>query len=484
MNAPDRRPPPPQGPPGPGGRALVVPGEAAGEEPRRGLPVPQQVSERARRRYADFLPESQAAVERVHSPMARRLTYILALLVAAVVAYISVAEVEQVATAQGVVRPDGRVKVVNHPEGGRVVAIHVREGDRVAEGQVLVELDPALMSDEVGKRRAEWIGAELQVVRLLAEAAGEVPRFPSELAAERPDLAAAETALFAARGEALASRRAQADEVVRQRRQDVAALEGRLQQQASGLEILRAQVAALRKLKDQGYFPELRFLTVLRELNDAEGQYAETQTQLEAARAALVEAEARRASVDQDWQAQVQEELAAALARRDQARSSLSQGDTALRNLAVIAPADGVVQELQVNNLGQAVAPNQEMMKIVPIGDTLVVEARVSNADIGSIELGQPARVKITAYNYIRYGVLEGAVAQISPDAVKDERSGVLTFGVLVRTDRNYMGERPGQYPVTPGMTAEVDLVIGKRTILSYLTDRLRQTASEAFGEN
>lgn len=488
MNAPDRRPR--QAPPGQGsgretGRALVAPGgQEAAEESRRGLPVPKDLSPRARQRYADFLPESQAVAERTHSPMARRLTYILALLVAVLVAYISIAEVEQVATAQGVVRPDGRVKVVNHPEGGRVAAIHVREGDQVEEGQVLVELDPALMTDEVGKRRAEWIGAELQVVRLLAEAEGAVPRFPIDLAAERPDLAAAETALFAARSEALASRRSQADEIVRQRRQDVAALEGRLQQQASGLEILRAQVESLRKLKDQGYFPELRFLSVLRELNDAEGLYAETRTQLEAARAALVEAESRRASVDRDWQAQVQEELAAALARRDHAKSSLSQSDTALRNLAVTAPAAGVVQELQVNNLGQAVAPNQEMMKIVPIGDTLVVEARVSNADIGSVDLGQPARVKITTYNYIRYGVLEGEVAQISPDAVRDERTGVLTFGVWIRTDRNYMGEQPGQYPVIPGMTAEVDLVIGKRTILSYLTDRLRQTASEAFGEN
>jgi len=476
-----------QEPPVPGRQALapLAPVRPAGEEPPpRGRPLPLAVSARARRRYADFLPEGEALIERAHSPVARTLTYVLALLVAATLAYISLAEVDQVATAPGVVRPDGRVKVVNHPEGGRVVAIHVREGDRVAEGQVLLELDPEIMGDEVAKRRATWVAAELQVARLAAEAAGGTPAFPPALAAERPDLVAAETALFTARDQALASRRTQADEVVRQRRQDVATLEGRVVQQTQSLEILRAQVESLRKLKEQGYFPELRYLSILRELNDAEGQLAESVAQLESSRAALAEAEERRASVDRDWQAQVQGELAEALARRDQAKSSLAQSDTALRNLVVLAPAAGVVQELQVNNLGQALAPNQEIMKIVPLGDTLIVEAKVANADIGAIELGQRARVKITTYSYVRYGVLEGEVAQISPDAVQDERSGQLQFAVMVRTERNYLGDTPGEHPVSPGMTAEVDLVIGKRTILSYLTDRLRQTAEEAFGEN
>jgi len=451
---------------------------------RRALPVPQAISDKARRRYADFLPESQAAVERAHSPVARTLTWVLALLVAVVVTYISIAEVDQVASAPGVVRPDGRVKVVNHPEGGRVAAIHVREGDLVTEGQALVELDPEMIGEEVGKKRAEWISAEFQVVRLDAEAAGRVPDFDPGLSAERPDLVAAEISLYRARAEALTSKRSQADEVVRQREQEVTTLEGRARQQKESLEILRDQVNSLRKLKEQGYFPELRYLTVLRELSDAEGQLAETLSQLESAHAALAQAKEARVGIDREWQSQVQAELSQALARRDLAKSNLAQSDTALKNLVVLAPAGGVVQELKINNLGQAVAPNQEMMKIVPVGDTLIVEAKVANADISKIEIGQAARVKITTYNYVRYGVLDGKVEQISPDATKDEKTGQLLFAVWVRTDKNYLGEQPGKNQVSPGMTAEVDLVIGKRTILSYLTDRLQQTAAEAFGEN
>jgi len=447
------------------------------------LPMPASMRPEARRLYADFLPESQAVIERAHSPLARTLLVVLSLLVLVFVAYISIAEVDQVASAEGVVRPGGRVKVVNHPEGGRIAAIHVREGDRVTAGQPLLELDPAMISEEVGKRRAAWIVAELQVTRLTAEAAGAMPDFDAGLEGERPDLVASELALFRARDEALASKRTQADEVVRQRQQDIVTLEGRAKQQQASLDILRTQVAALEKLRAQGYFPELRYLTVLRELSDAEGQLAETLTQLESSRAALAEAESARQSIDRNWQAQVQQELAEAIARRDEAQSLLNQSGTALSGLIVLSPADGIVQELQVNNLGQSVAPNQELMKIVPLGDQLIVEAKVANADISHVEIGQHARVKITTYNYIRYGVLEGQVTQISPDATKDERTGVLYFSVYVETTKNYMGEVPGKNPVSPGMTAEVDLVIGKRTILAYLTDRLRQTAAEAFGE-
>lgn len=453
------------------------------EKPHGYLPMPASMRPEARRLYADFLPDSQAVAERSHSPLARTLLLVLSLLVIVFVVYISIAEVDQVASAQGVVRPGGRVKVVNHPDGGRIAAIHVREGDQVVEGQPLLELDPAMLNEEVEKRRAQYIVTALQVARLTAEAAGTVPDFPQDLEQERPDLVAAERALYEARFQSIASRRAQAEEVIRQREQDVATLEGRDKQQRESLELLRQQVTALEKLRAQGYFPELRYLTVLRELSDAEGQLAETQTQLASARAALAEAQSRRESVDQDWQSQLQQELSEAISRRDEALSLLNQGGTALSGLAILSPADGIVQELKVNNLGQSVAPNQELMKIVPIGDTLIVEAKVANADISHVEIGQHARVKITTYNYVRYGVLEGKVTQISPDATKDERTGQLYFSVYVETEKNYLGAHPGESAVSPGMTAEVDLVIGKRTILAYLTDRLRQTATSAFGE-
>ncbi len=446
--------------------------------------LPQAMSKKSRKRFAEFLPETQAVVEKPHSPYARIILYVLIGLVISLITYISVAEVDQVATASGVVRPDGRVKVVNHPEGGRVTAIMVREGDEVKEGDVLLSLDPDIMGEEVEKRRDQWIATNLQVERLRAEAEGRQPSFDTTLVAERPDLAAAQMSLFQARTEAIDTRRASAEQVVSQRSFTVATLESRVVGAKRGYEIISTQAAKLSTLRDKGYFPEIQYLGVERQKNDAEGQWLEAKSQLQEARAALEEAKETLASVDHQNQAQVKEELSDALTLLDQLDGELDKSSLALKNLVITAPSDGVVQGLMVNNIGQSLSPNQEIMRIVPDGESLIIEAQLSNDDISFVSIGQEARVKVSTYNYIRYGSLDGVVTRISPDATEDEKTGKMLFNVWVRTNNNYMGEVPDKYPVSPGMTATVDLVTGKRTIFSFLTEKLRRTALGAFDES
>ncbi len=445
--------------------------------------LPETMSKKSRKRFGDFLPETQAIVERPHSPFVRTVMFVLIGLVASLITYISIAEVDQVATAAGVVRPDGRVKVVNHPEGGRVTAIMVRDGDEVKKGDVLLSLDPNLMTEEVEKRRDQFIGTSFDVERLRAEAEGRQPSFDPKLVAERPDLAAAQTSLFQARTDALNSRRMSAEQVISQRTHMVTTLESRLRKARRSYELMNEQVTKLATLRDKGHFPELQFIGAQRQLNDAEGAWLETQSQLEESRSALEEAKETLHSIETESEARVKQELSQALSRYDQLQSDLDQSNLALGNLVITAPADGIVQELVVNNIGQSVGPNQELMRLVPTADTLIIEAKLSNDDISAVTVGQQARVKVATYNYIRYGTLDGTVARISPDAVEDEKTGKMLFNVWVRTDHNYMGEVPGRYPVSPGMTATVDLVTGKRTIFSFLTDKLRRTYLGAFDE-
>lgn len=445
--------------------------------------LPQEMSKQARKRFSDFLPETQAIVERSHSPYARTILFVLIALVASLITYISVAEVDQVATATGVVRPDGRVKVVNHPEGGRVTSIMVHDGDRVKQGDVLMSLDPNIMTEEVEKRRDQWIATKMEVERLRAEAENHLPNFDSTLVSERPDLATAQMSLFQARNDAVNTRRAAAEQVVSQRTSTIKTLENRVVKAKRGYELMNEQVTKLATLREKGYFPELQYIGAQRQLNEAEGSWKEATTQLEEARAALSEAKESLAAIDRDNKARVEQDLSAALSRLDQLESDLNQSSMALKNLVITAPSDGIVQGLMVNNVGQAVSPNQELMRLVPEGDTLIIEAKLSNDDISKISVGQNARVKIATYNYIRYGTLDGKVARISPDAVQDEKTGQLLFNVWVRTDHSYMGEIPNKYPVSPGMSATVDLITGKRTIFSFLTDKLRRTAIGAFDE-
>lgn len=439
------------------------------------------------RRYAEFLPDAQAVMQREHSPLARLLVGVLSLLVLALIAYLAIAEVERVASAEGVVRPAGRVKVVNHPQGGRVSAIRIEEGQRVAEGDVLLELDPEIQREEVAKLTAEWQRLAAEAARLEAEALGATEPaaidVPEAVARARPDLVATQRDLFAARREALEARRETAEEVIEQRLQEVETLRRRLAQQRGSLEILKEQERSVGELADKGYFPRLRYLSIQRDVQDLEGQIAQSESELERARAALAEARKRRAAIDREWNAEVLDQLDKAATERDRARSSLEQQRASLRNLTVRAPADGVVKDLKVTGLGQSVSANEPLMKVVPVGDSLIVEAQVDNQDIGYIEAGQPAEVKLATYDFTKYGVLEGRVERVSPDATQDQQTGRLLFTVAVRTDKAYLGAEPGRHPVTPGMSAQVDIVIGKRTILDFLTERLRQTTAEAFRE-
>ncbi len=448
-----------------------------------GLPDRAARREELDERFADFLPDAQAVIEREASPVARSLLLLLCLLVVALIAFVSLVKVDQVATAQGVVRPTGQVKLVNHPIGGRVTAIYVRNGDTVGEGDPLVVLDPEVTEEEVAKLEDELLGHQAQLARLEAEATGGDPDFPQNLQAERPDLVAAQINLFNARAEALQSRLASAREVMTQRQESVGALEARVAQLRNSLDILREQEAAIGELADKGYFPRIRYLSVQRQLAEAEGELNQNRSNLAGARAALTEAQSNLDRVQREWQAEVLDEMTRVMAQRDRSARTLEQQRANLRNLTVTSPADGVVQELAINNLGQAVAPGDEMMKIVPVGDSLVIETKVRNSDIGYVYAGQPATVKVDTFDFIRYGALDGRVERVSPDATRDERSGELFFEVAVRTDSTQLSDGGLTRQVVPGMTTTVDLRIGERTILAFLTDRIRSTTAQAFQE-
>lgn len=436
-----------------------------------------------RARYVDFLPDAQAVVERQHSPVARILVFLLSALFLLFLLYISIAKVDRVATGAGVVRPFGEVKMINHPIGGRVSAVHVRDGDLVSEGMPLIEIDPEVAEREVAQLQGELDDLEAQTLRLEAEATDSEILFPPELLERRPGAVEAQINLFNARHNAFESRLAAAREVVAQRAEAVRGQEERLAPLQESLAILREQGESIKLLVDKGYFPAIRYQSIQRQVVEAGGALAQARSDLAAAKAAHKEAQSNLESLNRDWESQVLDELTAAMAERERARTELAQQGAALRNLVLRAPVDGVIQELAVTSAGQSVGAHQPMMKLVPVGDSLIVETKLRNADIGFIEPGMPAQVKVETYDFMKYGALQGVVERISSDAVRDPESGQLFYEVEVRTDTTSLrgGGRPLR--VLPGMQGQVDFRIGERTILAFLTDRLRETAAEALRE-
>ena len=289
--------------------------------------------------------------------------------------------------------------------------------------------------------------------------------------------------LFDARRQSLAARRDVADRVIEQRARDAAATVAREKQLTRGLGILQQQEAAVSDLADKGYFPRLRYLSIRRQVSDLEGEIAETREIAKGARSALAEARTLRVSIDKEWHSETLKELASVQRERDRVERSLAQEKNRFRNLSVRAPIDGIAQNISITAPGQAIRANEALLSIVPTSAQLLVEAQVSNDDIGHIFVGQKATVKIQTYDFVRFGALDGVVEQIAADAMMDRESGQMMFIVTIRTNRSHLGPRPVDQPVIPGMQAIVDLHIGKRSILSYLTDRLDRTSQNAFRE-
>ena len=436
-----------------------------------------------RSNYSDFLPEIEAVAEREHSPLAKVLLVTLSILFAVLLAWAAIGEVDKVATATAQVRPFGRVKIINHLEGGIVRVLNVREGSMVKEGDVLVELDPTLVEQELAKAENDYLTRSAETIRLAAELSGEKLAFPAEIADPRPDLVASQMRLYQERQSGLLSKRGSADDLVRQKQSEANGLVAQLESAREGLKIIVEQERATATLSDKGYFPKLRYLSIKRQVSDTEGQIAQLTAQLAATRSQLQDALNKRATLDRDAAAESLDKLMVARRERDIAYRTREQQRARQENTVLRAPVDGIVQKLAIAAAGQSVRGGDPIMNVVPVGDTLVVEAQVGNQDIGYIRVGQTATVRVLTYDHIKYGTLDGVVEQISADAVEDQKTREFTFPVVVRTAKTYLGDTPGQFPVAPGMSAEVDFKLGRRSVLSYLTDRMETTASNAFRE-
>jgi adhesin transport system membrane fusion protein len=434
-------------------------------------------------RFGEFLPDAEGVVERGHSPAAGLLILTISGVFGGMLAWSALTEVEQVVQARGQVEPASRVKIINHPDGGRIAEVHVVEGQRVAAGDPLLTFDPELVRTQLAELSGRYEVTSAEAARLQAEVTGGELVVDAELAAARPLLVEEQRQLLEVRRQAYASRAEELDQTVLRRRSEIASIAAELVRLRHGHGLLGEQVDAIRGLAEKGLYPRLRLVAIERQLSDLSGELSEARARHAAAEAALAEAESRRAGLEREWRSNRLAELSAASAERDRLAEARKRQAATFRNLVVRAPVDGIVQELAVTTPGQSVGSNQPLLKLVPTGGGLVIEARVANRDIGYIRVGQPVTVKVQAYDYLRFGTLSGAVERVAADAAADPRSGALTYGITVRTDNAELGTGAERFSVVPGMAVDIDLLVGERTILSYLTDRIFRMQQTAFRE-
>ncbi|MGD9649285.1 MAG: HlyD family type I secretion periplasmic adaptor subunit, partial [Dongiaceae bacterium] len=319
--------------------------------------------------------------------------------------------------------------------------------------------------------------------RLAAEANGKDRiEFPPEVVKEVPEAARIEEANFYSRRNELLSQISVFEAQMAQRQQEVAELSGRAENIERSLNLAREEKKILEPLVQQGVSSKIELLRVERQVADLQSQMENVRMSIPRARSAIEEARRRI----QERKATFSSQASAELAQRRAEIATLTQTMTASQDRVarteVTSPLRGTVQALKINTIGGVIKPGEEIVQIVPIEDVLLVEARVRPADIAFIREGQKAIVKITAYDYSIYGGLNANVANVSADSITDDK-GESYFKVLLKTSGNTLDKQDKPLQITPGMTASVDIITGRKTVLDYLLKPILKAQENALRE-
>jgi adhesin transport system membrane fusion protein len=416
----------------------------------------------------------------------RRFTHLLLFVVAAFfasfVAWASWARLEEVTRGDGRVIPSSYVQVVQNLEGGIVAAILVREGEVVDQGQILVRIDDVRAQSDLRETRQRHLALVGAIARLRAEIDGLGLAFPDEVHAEAPEVARNEQALFEARRMSLESNLAILGQQAEQRDRELEELEARLQHAERSHQLALEEWEITEPLAASHVVPKLDLLRLERQINDLEGELDTTRLAIARVEAARREAYQRIDEQQLSFRAEAQRELNTVQAEADALAAAMAAESDRLKRTDVRSPVRGTVKQLLVTTVGGVVQPGADLVEIVPLDDTLLVEARIRPADIAFVRPGQSATVKVTAYDFSIYGGLKGEVEDISADTIADER-GERFFRVRVRTADNVLRKGDEALPIIPGMTTQVDVLTGEKTVMDYLLKPILKAKQQALRE-
>lgn len=395
---------------------------------------------------------------------------IIALLVLAIV-WASWAELDNVTRGEGRIVSSVQNQIVQAAEGGVILRRFVSDNTIVEEGEVLFEIDPVDASSELNRLMQRLAALDIKELRLRAEIDGKDFQIPAELAARSPMVASSEESLFAARRSELAGQLAVLEQRRQQRGQDLRAAETSMGTAERTAGFLEEEIAVVAPLVRENIAPATRLLELQRELERARGERDRATVAADQARSGMQELETEFANAQANYSLRAMDELNTVVAEQSELREALPRLNERVSRTVIRAPMDGIVNQLNFRTPGGFVNTGDVVLELVPTGESLIIEARIQPQDISRIRLDDAVRIRLSAYDSAKYGTVDGRVIRISPDAVTDDRSGTVSsyFLVDVAIEGALILDDTGEaVSLIPGMTATVDVLSGKRTVLEY----------------
>ncbi len=427
----------------------------------------------------DFVADADSAIIAQDPLRARKAVRAALLALAIFLLWAAIAQVDEITKGEGKAVSSRQLQVVQSLDGGIVREILVKEGDRVLEGQILVKIDTTRFLSSFNESRATYLALLAKAARLRAVADGVDFVPPPEVTQENPALAEQERLVYFNRKAELNAQVGIARDQLSQRSHELGEAQARHEQAKQVYTLTSRELALTRPLLKSGAVSDVDLLRLERDVSRLEGEKNQTASQITRLQAAIAESRKKIEEVELQFKNQARNELSDTQAKIN----SLGEGSVALsdkvKQADIRSPVTGTVQRLLYNTVGGVVQPGKDIIEVVPLEDTILLETRVLPKDIAFLHPGQKANVKFTAYDFAIYGGLEARVENISADSIMDDKGNAF-YVVRVRTVKSSMGKN---MPIIPGMIAEVDILTGKKTVLSYLLKPVLRAKQYALTE-
>ncbi len=433
-------------------------------------------------RDTEFMPEVLGALVEDSTGLTRLTVWLTALFLLTALVWAHFAVLDEVTTGEGKAIPSSKVQTIQNLEGGIVAEIFVREGQVVDKGDPLLRLDDTRFVSNMSESEADRLALLARVERLSAEGEGRPLQLPEEIAKVAPGLAADEEALYRSRQQGLSSEVSILQEQLRQKTQELAEFRAKAQQYRSSLGLIQSELNMSEPLVASGAISQVEVLRLRRSAVETRGSLNATNLAIPRAESGVKEVERKIEEARLTFRTNALKELNEVRTELSKITASSRAIEDRVSRTGVVSPVRGIVKQLKVNTIGGVVQPGSDLLEIVPLEDSLLIEARIRPQDVAFLHPGQQAMVKFTAYDYTIYGGLKAKLEMIGADTITDE-DGKSFYLIQLRTDKSHLGSVDKPLLIIPGMVANVDIITGQKSVLDYLLKPVLKARSEALRE-
>jgi adhesin transport system membrane fusion protein len=430
----------------------------------------------------DFMSELEAMKRLNAIPFSNALLYLILILTIFFIIWASVFKIEEIIRGQGSVVPSSALQVVQSLEGGLLAALNVSEGSIVEAGQELARIDNVAFDSEEQGFEARFNALSLKDLRLQAEIEGKDFVVPQDIREQFPNIAESELALFEARKQERENGLSIIEDKATQTRATLQEVTVQIERWRKNTGLLGRELRMTRNLAAQNAVPQIDVIRLEREMNDLRGN-------IEAGEQKIQSLKAEVSAAEKEAQNHINKLVSKALQEQSETRTALAglqqnltTAEDRVDRTRLRSPVNGIVKTIAVKTKGGVIEPAMRFIEIVPIEDDLKVRAKINPADVAFLREGLPVKVKISAYDPQIYGALDGTLVRVGADSVQ-ENDGTVFFEVDVETKRNYLGDDDAKLPIIPGMVADVEIITGKRSIMTYLLKPVLRARDRALTE-